>query len=84
MMVRSGMTLWGKAKLQQATTEESLFRVCSLADLRFLWTLACASSYRQVPSISDPFFDIDSRYYCSCQQSGKRADNNDKRCISDE
>jgi hypothetical protein len=28
--------LWGEAKLQQATTEESLFRVCMLANLSFL------------------------------------------------
>ena len=26
--------LWGKAKLQQVTTEESLFRTCSLVNLR--------------------------------------------------
>jgi hypothetical protein len=33
MVVRSIITPWGQAKLQQATTEESLFRICSLADL---------------------------------------------------
>jgi hypothetical protein len=36
MVVRCIISLWGNAKLQQATTEESLFRVRSLADLHVL------------------------------------------------